>query len=238
MIRYIHGSEDSLDLDVFYVFDKMPSFAECRKFCSEDSSENRNIIVVKDGVVSECFMGTVDEVNNAFIDTYDLHKQDYLLIIRKRLERNHEIKAIRATRGILSLISKTSYRSIVKEVLSGSWSDRLQALLDIDYSTIDFTVLDKQLDGTHIKKVIAFQIGQTLGLLDGIELYTKSSVANQYPLLKSYLYREDVDSKILDDYIKILVSRLSELEYEDIPGRIVMFKDSGRKYELKHETIV
>ena len=106
MIRYIHGSEDSLDLDVFYVFDFLPDINECKRFCSEDDIENRNIIIVKDGIVTDCFIGTVDEINNGLIDTYSLHKQDYPLIVEKRLERDIIMKSIRAVRGILSLISR------------------------------------------------------------------------------------------------------------------------------------
>ena len=46
MIRYIHGSEDSLDLDVFYVFDFLHDINECKRFCSEDDTENRNISIL------------------------------------------------------------------------------------------------------------------------------------------------------------------------------------------------
>ena len=51
MIRYIHGSADSTDLDVVYVFEEIPSFEECQLFCRSDPKENRNIIVVRDGIV-------------------------------------------------------------------------------------------------------------------------------------------------------------------------------------------
>ena len=84
MLKYIHGSEDSLDTDVFYVFDKIPSFAECRKFCSEDPNENRNIITIKNGIVEQCFIGTPDEINNGLLDTYKLHPQTCELKIEHR----------------------------------------------------------------------------------------------------------------------------------------------------------
>ena len=44
-VTYIHGSEDSTDVDIFYVFDELPSKQECKRFCSADPAENRNIIV-------------------------------------------------------------------------------------------------------------------------------------------------------------------------------------------------
>ena len=73
MIRYIHGSADSTDRDVVYVFEQMPPFQECQLFCNGDPEENRNIIVVEDGIVTRCFKGNPDEVNNAVRTTYPLH---------------------------------------------------------------------------------------------------------------------------------------------------------------------
>lgn len=236
MIRYIHGSEDSLDLDVYYVFDSMPDFSECRRFCSEDKNENRNIIVIKDGVVTECFIGTIDEINNGLIDTYSLHEQEHPLLIERRVERDILIKSIRAIRGILSLISRTKYRPEIKASLNANWEDRLRCLRTIDFTTIDFSELDKQYDGTHIKKVIAFQIGQTLGLFDGVELYTKSSIAKQYPELRAFLYREESDISIINKYITLLVDKLEEIETRKVSEREVLFVESGRIFDLKHET--
>lgn len=235
MIRYIHGSEDSLDLDVYYVFDTLPEFNECRRFCSENKEENRNIIVINDGIVTDCFIGTIDEINNGLIDTYYLHEQEHPLLITRRVERDVILKALRATRGILSLISRTQYRSQIKASLYANWEDRLRCLRSIDFTEIDFSLLDKQYDGTHIKKVIAFQIGQMLGLLDGVELYTKSAIAKQYPELKEFLYREESDVLLINKYVKILVERLEKFETKKLSDREVLFVESGRKFDLKHE---
>ena len=61
MVRYIHGSADSTDLDVVYVFEEIPPFEECQLFCRSDPKENRNIIVVRDGIVTYSFKGNEDE---------------------------------------------------------------------------------------------------------------------------------------------------------------------------------
>lgn len=236
MVRYIHGSEDSLDVDVYYVFDELPEFSECRRFCSEDKDENRNIIVIRDGIVSECFIGTVDEINNALIDTYPLHKQEYPLLVTRRVERDVVIKSIRAVRGILSLISRSQYRAAVKGALNANWKERVSALSSIDFTTVNYQDLDKQYDGTHIKKVIAFQIGQTLGLYDGVELYTKSEIARTYPELRPFLYREeDSDISVLDKHIKILADTLRKVETKKLSEREVLFVEAGRAFDLRHE---
>lgn len=39
-IRYVHGSEDSVDIDVVYVFDKLPDVSTCKSFCDGKGNEN------------------------------------------------------------------------------------------------------------------------------------------------------------------------------------------------------
>lgn len=238
MVSYIHGSEDSTDLDIFYVFDKMPSFDECRKFCSANPDENRNIIVIKNGVVTNCFIGTVDEVNNSLIDTYNLHEQKYPLLVTKRLERDKEIKYVRAIRGILSNLSRTQYRAEIKKALNGNWNERLQCVKNIDFTTIDFDSLNKRMAGNDILKVLAFQIGQSLGLIEGVELYTKSSISNQYEDLRPFLYRQDADKNILNAYRDVLIDYLEKIKVQEIDERTVYFESSKKALELIHETYV
>ena len=101
-IKYIHGSADSLDKDIHYVFDELPPLNDCKVFCSTDPNENRNIIVIKDGEVVQCYKGTIDEVNNAIFRTYSLHEQSSPLLITHNIKRDAKLKAIRAVRIILS----------------------------------------------------------------------------------------------------------------------------------------
>lgn len=236
-IRYIHGSEDSTDLDVYYVFDKIPSdIKECRAFCSADKRENRNIICIKDGIVSDVFIGTPDEINNGLIDTYPLHHQDYPLLVTRRVERNIILKQIRALRGIISILSRTHYRSQVKFALRNNWSDRVAVLKILDFTTIDYENLHKQNNYHDMLKVIAFQIGQGLGLLCGHELYTKSDIAKTYPLLKPFLYRENnLDFTKLNEMLQKYALELKKIEFEEIGSDIVYFPKYNKRYELRHE---
>lgn len=53
--KYRHGSKDSVDVDVVYVFDSVPPHKECVEFAKSD--EDRNIITVTNGFVDFCFKG-------------------------------------------------------------------------------------------------------------------------------------------------------------------------------------
>ena len=188
-IKYIHGSEDSIDTDVVYVVDKLPSLQECKKFCS-DKEENRNICVINNGIVTECYKGTPDEVNNAVFLTYHLHEQEYPLLITKLVQRDVTAKCMRAVRIILSHLSRSQYRTQVKAALVGDWFTRIKTLKDIDLTTIDFSTLNKNMTTEDVLKTIAFQLGQTILLIDGIECYTKGSVGENLPSLIPFLYRD------------------------------------------------
>ncbi|MDA1674980.1 hypothetical protein [Bacillus cereus group sp. TH152-1LC] len=236
IVKYRHGSEDSLDIDVVYVFEKMPTFQECQEFCS-DKQENRNIMVIENGTVVDCFKGSIDELNNGLYDTYDLHEQECELRIKRKVERDVLMKVIRAVRCILSHCSRTSYRKVVKKALkSSSWTERVQVLQSIDIHSIDD--YGKSGSKEDIFKVFAFQIGQAWGLLEGMELYTKSSISTQFPLLKQYLYREPgVSSYHLSRYLSIFLEKVSEFKTIEVDG-FAEFLDFKKKVDLKKEAYV
>lgn len=238
-IRYIHGSKDSLDLDVYYVFDKLPSFKECREFCSADESENRNIIVIENGIVTDCFIGVCDEINNGLIDTYFLHEQEYPLLIRKRVGRDHLMKILRSTRGILSFFSRTQYRETVKKALKGNWEDRINAFKSIDFNSIDFNSLSKNYTEKDILKVIAFQIGQTMGLLQGVELYTKEAIAEKFYSLGWFIYRKDTDIKYMLEMLNNFLNfDIYCIPYENIDNKTTYFPSYDRKVDIQHERYI
>ena len=241
--RYIHGSEDSTDIDVVYVVDELPSFVDCKKFCAETKDENRNILSVENGIVTKCFKGTPDEINNSLLRTYNLHEQNSPLIIERPVERIIPIKIVRAMRIIISHLSRTALRPIIKSALRGSWSKRLDCLNVIQelLDKLDFEHANNNMSAADIKKVLAFQMGQTLALLNSKELYTKSEIASEYPLLRATLYREENASMddlktVMAEFIKNVSSlNVSTQETKDDTIHI-MFNDYGYDVELLKET--
>lgn len=235
IIRYIHGSEDSTDLDVVYVFDYVPSLEECKKFCVSKVSENGNIIVVKNGIVVFSYKGSVDEVNNALFNTYTLHEQEFPLVIEQTVQRDLILKDIKVIRKILSSLSKTKYRSEIKAALRGDWKAKLNTLKKIDYSSIDFSSVPKTTK-IDILKSFAFQVGQALALHDGSELYTKKAIADYFPKLEDYLYRKETDIKVLVEYIHSFVTLMESLPIEKLEGNTIYLKKPfNSKYDVNLE---
>lgn len=239
--KYIHGSENSTDVDVHYVVDVLPDLNECKKFCSADKAENRNLISINNGIVTDCYKGTIDEINNALLITYNMHHQCYPLLITHKVDRVKPLKFIRAIRIILSHLSRSQYRTQVKLALQGNFKERLDLLMNIDLSTINFSTLNKNMSSNDILKVIAFQIGQTLALNNNIELYTKNSISEYYPELSTFLNRENINAQkinLLTFYLRILINVLKHKEFiEDNNGNITFVKDNIT-VNLKYECLI
>ena len=238
--RYIHGSGDSIDIDVHYVVDEQPSFQEAKAFCDADLSENRNIITIKDGIVTDCYKGTADEINNGLLATYGLHPQEYPLLVTHRVERNKPLKYIRAIRIILSHLSRSQYRPEVKLALRSGWNERLDILDKIDLTKIDFSTLNKHLKDVDILKVITFQLGQCMLLRNGIDVYTKAKIAEHYEPLRHFLYRETpIDIETLDHLLHYFIYYIREdymtRDFMVGDNHCVWFIDEDKKFDLKTE---
>lgn len=220
IIRYVHGSEDSTDVDVIYVFDALPDIADCKRFCDGNGNENGNIIVVKNGVVESAFKGSVDEVNNALFYTYPLHSQEFPLIIQRPVERDVMLKDIKVVRKILSSFSRTQFRCAIKESLRNGWEKRLNTLKNLDYNSIDFSSIPKT-SKEDLLKTLAFQIGQAIALHERVELYTKREIAQYFTELRDYLYRLECSSDIIIKFIHRYVLILEKLPVETIDKNII-----------------
>lgn len=234
MIRYIHGSGDSTDLDVVYVFPEMPSFTDCQKFCNADPKENRNIIVVENGTVKSCFKGNPDEVNNAVLRTYPLHQQADPLLILGPVPRDIYLKDIAVTRKVMSPLTASPLRSRMKAALHADWPERIAAMKELRFADIPFDSV-KKWHKEDLLKSMAFQLGQGLGLHRGVELYSKGEIAEHFPQLRTCLYRQAEDLQglqaVCDDYLEIL----SRIEVRTLPGGYTQFLSTGAVYDIHRE---
>ncbi len=222
----IFGSKTSQDIDVIVFVDTIidnPYYAleECKvydkkiaEFLKTDKKVNSHLAIVENGIIKKVLKGTEDEVNNSLIRTYDLHEQYFPNHIRAFIQRDIDLKILRTGRVLLSLISRTEYRPIVKLALQKDFKERVEALYQCDITKFQSkSLINKNVSWDDFIKVYAFQIGQTLGLLDGLELYTKEEIIDAYPELKPYILR-DVDYKLdtLEKWKIIFLDRVKNLK--------------------------
>jgi len=218
----IFGSEDSVDVDVMFYIDELPSIKECKEICKEfdqglqkelktDKEVNTNLCVLEDGVISEVFKGFPQECNNSIFYTYNFHDQPHPLMIKDLIwdESNIPLKCARCLRILLSFISRTEHREIVKKSLRGSTTEKIKTLTYITLEDIEDFGKNNQ-TREDIFKSFSFQIGQTIALLDNIELFTKRQISDYLPDLTLYLMRKKPKKKILDHYKQILIEKILE----------------------------
>jgi hypothetical protein len=221
----IFGSPSSHDYDIFVMINTAtkPDKAHlglklCRDYekllaneFPQDKPLNVNVGYVENGVVVWSAKGTADETNNALFVTYIYHDQKHPQIITQSVERNINAKLLRTARTLLGLISRTNERVLVKTALNtDSLGSRVTTLEKIDYETLRWTNKPQDPIPT-IWKNIAFQIGQTLALIEkNIELYSKESIGEQYPELQVFLQRREFTENDLKA-LTTIKNRLVEL---------------------------
>lgn len=228
---YIHGSEDSTDRDIIYVFESLPSFQECKSFCDGQGANNGNIVVIKDGVIASAYKGSIDEVNNGLFHTYKLHKQEFPLLIERTVERDVILKDIKVIRKILSTFTRTQFRVTVKEALRGSWEQKIALLKNLDYYSIDFDNIQKS-NKADLLKSFAFQLGQAIALHECVELYTKREIGSYFPELKGYLQRNNDNINAIIEFIHRYAELLEAIPITSSDNNIVCF---GAPYNTTYD---
>lgn len=223
----IFGSADSNDTDVMVYVGEIgqphTSAATCKgitAFLKETyadrfawaTKELDVNLAINTGTIQKVYKGNSDEVNNSLIRTYDLHEQAYPLMVNYLVERDVTNKVLRSFRAMLSLISRTEFRTEVKRGLHGDVNVQLDVLENIPVSAIA-DLGSKNMSMLDYHKVVAFQLGQAIGLLKGQEHYTKAEISYYFPHLKPFLYREAGDMNALDTH----QDKLLELVRDYVP---------------------
>jgi hypothetical protein len=223
-----HGSENSLDKDVYVIIPEPLPMKEAKKLCDSFKEINANLITIENGKVNWVYKGTVDECNNSILATYNLHQQDIDCPVTVKAERAYAQKMLRTVRGLLSYVSRTELRETIKAALvTSSMDQKVEAMKQINLNAIaDFG--KSPIIETY--KFYAFQMGQTLALLeDNVELFTKNSVAQYYPELADYLARKETSPEKLQTFFE-RVTAFVESSYKRVDDKELYFtKFHGKK---------
>jgi hypothetical protein len=214
------GSKSSIDYDVMIFIKSIPSsIEECKELCEYYNKEinyiilnnnlptkkvNSNLAVLDNGIIKNIHKGMVCECNNSLYHTYDNFYQLYTNSIERLMTRDIDLKILRCFRIILTFLSRTLYREKDKKSLRDNLLEKINVLRTIDFNNLDFG--NRNGEPIDIWKSISFQIGQTLLLTKGIELYSKEEICSYIPELNGFIMR---DEKLYN--FSSLISNLEEL---------------------------
>jgi len=230
---YFFGSPDSLDIDVLIdhpePWDQVIKGLQQRYPAAKEW--NISLISIKDDKVVATMpkKGTRDAVHNSLYHTYAHHKdkQVYELPLRAPVPRHLLLAIDGCIRNLLVTVSTSELKDFYKlnfrpAMRAGIWADRLDLLLKWPY---DQPYYKDPTACIGIYKSLAFDVGQTLSLLDGVELYTKSEVIAAHPELADIIGRKPCDlSLTLKPKIEELYQRIKELDIRQIEKHIVGLK--------------
>lgn len=210
MIFNIFGSQSSKDWDIMVYVGQIGSIKECHQLVEKNNLElaslfvklgypikkvNSNLGVLNEiGTIERVFKGTPDECNNSVYRTYHLHNQIYPLQLSgewNRLESAsglQHLKLKRALRAILTFWSRCQPRIQIKNALRNNFKVQLQVAKLLDIRQVPVLKKDSSID---IYKTVAFQLGQTTALFNGLEIYTKEDCYLAYPELEPFLLRQE-----------------------------------------------
>lgn len=205
----LYGSPDGVDHDVVVRVSRPLTTKETQSFnpVVEDMLNNEtpaqysladkkldvNFAVVTNGNISWCFKGTPDELNNSLLLVYELQiaRQKHPNFVTSTLPRNITWKILRAVRVLICSLSRGNARALVEPVIkSVVFSPRIAVLKKIEFQSLEFTLRTRdRLE--DIWKQVAFQMGQTLALVEGVELFSKHDCVTRYPVLEPLIYRKE-----------------------------------------------
>jgi hypothetical protein len=212
----LYGSVDGVDHDVVVRVTRPVSTKEAQvstplvddllrnetpeQYSLRDKPLNTNFCVANDGIVTWCYKGTPDELNNSILAMYEEHKtrQKHPNFVTKNVPRDTTLKILRAFRVLICSFSRSNVRHIVEPVLKNvAYTGRLNALQKIDFHSLEITLRSRD-TLENIWKLVAFQMGQTLALVEGVEVFSKRVCADRYPALEPFLYRHAVSQSSLE----------------------------------------
>lgn len=155
-------------------------------------------------------------------------------MIDRTLPRDVFLKDITITRKVISPLTETPMRRQVKVVLRADWTKRLAFMKELKLTETDFDHVGKW-KREDLLKSIAFQLGQGIGLHQGLELYTKADIAEYIPELYPYLYRQVEDLQRLQVVYETYLQLLSQTVIETLSDNRIRLL-SGEVYDIYKET--
>lgn len=221
----IHGSANSVDKDVIYLVPEphqLPSAQQCHYFCHHDTDahlENRNVAVIRNGMIVQCYKGTCDALNNQILTTFAYHEQPCFdaCPVSRVVRRQVVLKVVRSIRQILGFVAtqKSGFYAQAKQALhSPNFVDRVTCFQQLDFAQVFVLPLSK----AHVDtlKSVAFQLLQTLAQFSFVPLYSKDAIVQYDKRVDAIMYRkydlieQDLTElmHVLNEYVQLIVKEL------------------------------
>ncbi len=241
---YFFGSHNSQDKDVLLecadIPDKQTAHLWIQDYkATQQVDWNINLITVQHGQIVNTIpsKATIDGVNNALLYTYALHEQKFPLPILHSVKRHLLLNTYRCIRTVLTFCTRTQYRSQIRPTLNGihPFAHKIKSLQIIDFKEIN-SFEAKYTADVNIWKAIAFYLGQTLALWQGIEIYTKDDLVKHFPAFEKFIYRQELaqeNIQYLQQMKDLFVEKLQEMDFQNTATSILSLGEEKINMDLE-----
>ena len=191
IVSYAHGSTNSLDQDRLYIFPHAlinTAAGEKARAILDDGIVDVNLMDLdEDGYICDNHKGQNDEIHNALTTTYPLHPQSFPLPTNfgGKVQRAVALKYLTGMRRIFIRLTEVEQtRDFTKRTLR----NHDPCIGPIAFAELNFKEILPITNVDHAK-TFAFQLGQIMGLFDGLDLFTKDDICQAYPQLEPFIRR-------------------------------------------------
>jgi hypothetical protein len=223
-----YGSSDSIDTDVI-IDVTLPYIEEDKKRLIQyiksvyDLDWNVNAITTYKGKIISCMnsKSSMDSINNALLTTYGNHNQDCECLVDTMVNRNVILATYKTIRQICANLTRTQHRELIRPTIRGQFGIdcKIKNLKEFinkgGFKTID-TFNQRNTSDIDIWKTTAFYLGQNLSLLDGIELYEKSTIKQYHTFSIPFIDRKHLSDKDKENLNNALKNYLDFLQSTNI----------------------
>lgn len=219
---YRFGSEDSTDVDILIDHPEAKGVESDKELIgllggklSKIKDWNANIIKIEKGLVIASIpsKGSVDAVHNSLFDTYKLHQQKFPFPLVGRQNRNVLLAVVKCVKVLMFTFKTGAKKDYYKKELSpvlltGSFQDYFDKIPGLDFSAPLLNTPERNLG---LYKSLIFRIAQTISLIDGTEIYTKSHLKSLYQDTTPIIDRIPVENigEIFRNYLNLLHQKIT-----------------------------
>ncbi|ARS38255.1 hypothetical protein CA265_00550 [Sphingobacteriaceae bacterium GW460-11-11-14-LB5] len=190
-----------------------------------------NIIQIDNGKITKSIpsKGSIDAVHNSLADTYALHKQAHAFPLIGRQKRNILLAIIKCTKTLLTIFKITKRKEYYKHdlrpiVINGNFEQILNKINQLNFSESLFDDPQRNLD-TY--KSLIFRVGQTISLINGIEVYTKEDFKKYYPDLANIIDRKIIDIvPLFSKYLNLLTEEIKFLGIKQTLKNVIQYDET------------
>jgi len=240
---YFFGSPNSVDIDVMIDHPMAKNLhidkqivAELKATYPAIETWDINLVRIANDQIVYAQKGLADCCHNSLYKTAGFHSQNFEIPLKVPVKRNLPLAVADCVVTLLMATKKKPHKEFYEKEVSPAlkspeWAVRTSVLATVDF---DIPFNDVVSENSKYLKSLAFDLGQTISLLNGIEIYTKQEVIENHPTLTDLINRVSVRNinEIMQEKIAELLKLLKDLSFSQPGPELLRYRDQAINFRF------